>query len=63
MNEKSQPLETRVPLGESLAWTDQDLDALSEVSDQDVLEAQNWVKTNAEPEGAALWEATPQDET
>lgn len=56
------PAAPRVPLGPPLEWTDADLDALSEVSPQDVLEAQQWVVEHADETGRALWEAKPQEE-
>jgi hypothetical protein len=55
----SQP--PKVPLGHPLNWTDDDLDKLAEVSPQDVAEAEGWVRTNATPEDAALWEAKPEE--
>lgn len=56
------PEPPRVPLGKPLEWTDADLDALAEVSPQDVLEAQAWVNTHASETGKALWEARPAEE-
>jgi hypothetical protein len=50
----------RAPLGEPLRWSDEELDALSAVSPQDVAEAQGWVAKNA-GDGAALWEAIPDE--
>lgn len=48
----------RVPLGEPLAWTDEDLDRMAEVSVQDVQEAQAFVKRHAGPD-MGLWDAAP----
>ena len=54
--------EKRVPLGEPLDLSDEDLDRLAEVTPQDVLNAQQWVRDNATPADAAFWEAKPDDE-
>jgi hypothetical protein len=56
------PQPPKVPLGQPLDWSDEDLDKLAEVSPQDVAEAQGWVRQNSTSEDAALWEAT-EDET
>jgi hypothetical protein len=57
-----QPPPARVPLGEPLAWTDADLDALSEVSAQDISAAQRWAARNADEEDAGLWTAEEKEE-
>lgn len=61
MPDQSQP-EKRVPLGEPIKWTDEDLDALSAVSEQDVLESQSWAAQHGSPEFQGLLNAEP-DET
>jgi hypothetical protein len=55
--------EKRVPLGAPLDRTDEELDALAEVSLQDLEETQALVRKNATELGRALWEAPPADET
>lgn len=53
--------QSRLPLGQAIAWTDEELDALAVVSPQDVAEAQASVRKNATPKGKAMWEATPDE--
>jgi hypothetical protein len=48
--------------GAALEWTEADLDALSQVSPQDVAEAQAWVSAHADPLGEQLWNAETVDE-
>lgn len=63
MPEEAQP-GLRKQLGEPLRWSEEELDALSEVTPQDVVDAQASVRQHATQEGAALWEAVPaEDET
>lgn len=45
----------RVPLGPPLPWSDADLDALSEITPEDVSAAQGWVERNATTSGRRLW--------
>jgi hypothetical protein len=54
--------EKRVPLGAPLQWTDADLDALSVVSEQDVLDAQSFAAQHGSPEFQALLNAEPEEE-
>ena len=50
--------EKRVPLGKPLEWSDDDLDALSEVSPQDIPEAQGAWRRDAPPKLRDLLDAT-----
>jgi hypothetical protein len=52
----------RVPLGEPLDWTPEEMDALAEVSPQDVAESQAWVGRNADSKTRGLWEAQAKEE-
>lgn len=58
-----EPEPRRVPLGEAIQWTEEDLDRMSEVSAQDIEESKVWVQENASERGRQLWEAQPLDET
>lgn len=54
--------EKRVPIGKPLEWSEEDLDALSEVSAQDITEAQAAWRKDAPADFRDLLDATPADD-
>jgi hypothetical protein len=60
--EPSAKAEKRVPLGAPLEWGEADLDALSAVSEQDLVDAQAWSAQHGSPEFQALLNADPEEE-
>ncbi len=53
--------ENRVPLGKPLDLSDEELDDLSEISPQDIAEAQAAWRRDAPPEFRDLLDAKPED--
>lgn len=51
----------RVPLGQPLNWTDAELDALSTVTEADIMNAGAWWQNNAPKKYKKLLEAKPDD--
>ena len=51
-----------VPLGKAIIWTDSQLDALSEISPADIIEAGQWWKQNAPKKYKNLLDAKPEND-
>lgn len=51
----------RKPLGKPIEWTDADLDALSNITEADIIEAGQWWKQNAPKKYKNLLNANPDD--
>jgi hypothetical protein len=51
----------RVKLGKPIVWTEEQLDAISSVSEADILQAGQWWQQNATKKYKKLLEAKPDD--
>lgn len=57
----SQPTQPRKPLGEPIEWTEEDLDALSAITDVDKEEGAAWWNRNAPPQARPLLDAVEEE--